>query len=158
MLFFPTWRTHLAHAILRVAAVWCHCRYLASLVRRMPTLTHIVLSDYMGPVPGRATAVANAGVQPPGDHAEGQCGTQLRVVGTRSVTAKAAAAASALAAADPQGPLLGSGGGEAGACEGGKRWHATLCDIAGRAWERCVCETLVPGGMSQIDLRYTKLP
>ena len=123
----------------------------------MPTLTTIMLSDYMGPVPGRAPAAAHAGAQPAGNQGEGQLANQPRVVGTRSATAKAAAAARAGASTNLEGALLNSGNVEVGVCEGGKRLHATLCDIAGKAWERCVCETLVPGGMSQIDLRYTKL-
>ncbi|GAB4823031.1 hypothetical protein N2152v2_010077 [Parachlorella kessleri] len=139
------------------AASLLESRYLASLVRRIPTLTHIMLADYMGPVPGRASAAADPDAQPAGGQAEGHCATQPRVVATRSATAKAAAAARASTATTPEAALLGSGSAEATACEGGKRVHATLCDIAGTVWERCVCETPVPGGMSQIDLRYTKL-
>lgn len=109
------------------AAAQFENRYLGELVRRIPSLRTVHLPDYMGPLPG-AAAFAPLEDPPP-----------LRLGRTRQATA----------ARHAHTPLR--------LWPDGSREYVTLCHIAGTAWQRSVRELPVPGGISQYDLRYTKL-
>lgn len=112
----------------------CIGRYIAALVARLPTLSCIQLTDYMGLVDPASLAAGQA-----------QHG------GKPGAAAAVPAAAATAAAGKEAGP--GSRAGSPGLVMQHEAGGAAS-SLAG--WQRAVAETPVPGGISGYDLTYSR--
>ncbi|PSC70218.1 hypothetical protein C2E20_6362 [Micractinium conductrix] len=119
-------------------------RYIAALLARLPTLTSIQLTDYMGVVdpasllpatttPGTVAAAASQG-KPAAAAAGPGAGKEALAAGSRAAT---------------PGLVLQQGGAAPG--EGG----AAAATGLGGGWRRTLAEAPVPGGISQFDVAYS---